>query len=695
MRLKHILCLGLTLCIASFIAIKSFSQTREKPLEYEVKVVVVDVPVYVVDRQGNPVLDLKPEDFVIYEEGKKQKITHFALIRNDSPQIRSLIRKYPSAQRHFLLFFDLSFASLKGILKARDSALKFIQEKLLPTDLVSLATFSIFTGLKIITPFTNDREQLMRAASTLGVVEDSNRVRGPAGFLFKPYQDISISDTKREEGESLKDQITENIEMALRGVEKFNRENYKGYVSSFIQSMKTLAQSLNIIAGRKHLIFFSEGFDSEILVGKSIRDDDRTFDALMKRELWKIDTELAGSPTLRMNLFETLQLFVNSDCTIHTVDIGGLRSESQTDRVSGAPSSLSAIRSGQDTLNLIAHETGGHAFRNINNLDEPLENILKLTNAYYLLGYTPEEEEKEGKFRKIKVEVKRPDVQVSYRKGFYTQKPYEKFSEFEKKLQLVEYIAKDIVSEEIQFHSLPASFRGTPEIAQIPVFIQFPGEQFFTKKRKSKELKLEIYGYALNSRGEFIDFFHQPLGLNLKKLGKRLRTSGIKYFDLLLVPPGDRYKVKLIVRDSETGEIGSHIHEIDLPDYEDKNLAISRPVFVESAKDWILTRGYNPEKPSGRKEGEGLPVAYPFTFENQQFIPGVLPVIRPSVPAQIYFRVYNLKLHPEAKVPQTQMKFEAISSSGKTYPLMRVGLVKKPTQVEPGVYELLLQFVID
>jgi len=66
----------------------------------------------------------------------------------------------------------------------------------------------------------------------------------------------------------------------------------------------------------------------------------------MKRELWKIDTELAGSPALRMNLFETLQLFVNSDCTIHTVDISGLRSQAQTDTVSGSPSSLSSIRSG-------------------------------------------------------------------------------------------------------------------------------------------------------------------------------------------------------------------------------------------------------------------------------------------------------------------------------------------------------------
>ena len=671
------------------------SQTQEKPLQYEVRVVLVDVPVYVIDRDGNPVLDLRPEDFILSEEGKVQKITHCALIVNDSLSIRTILREHPSAQRHFFFLFDLSFVSLKGILKARESALRFIQEKLLPTDLVSLGVYSVMSGLRIVVPFTPDKEQLVAGLNTLGMVESSNRIKGPAGFLFKPYQEMTAMGEKKETGESLQEEVLALIEDSVRDVSRFNKETYKGYVMNFVDSLKVLAQALNLINGRKHLIFFSEGFDSEVLVGKATRGVDEEEEALLKREIWKIDTELAGSSLVRTRLLETLQLFINSDCLIHTVDTGGLRSEAQVDTVSGSPTSLAASRGGQDTLNLIARETGGLAFRNVNDLDKPLEDIIKLSNAYYLLGYTPEEKEKEGKFRRIKVEVERPGLQVSYRKGFYSEKPYEKYSDFEKQLQLVEWIASEAISDEIKFDCLPVAYKATAEIAQLPVFLQFPGWQFPEKKPKSGQMKLEIYGFALNSRREFVDFFQQPLGLDLKKIGKKLSGSGVKYFDLLLVPPGDTYEVKIIVRDSETGEIGTRIHQIEVPNYEEKTLAISTPVFSRPAEEWILTRGYDPANPSGRKKGAGLPVDYPFVTNGQSFIPAVLPVVRPSAPSQVYVRVYNLKLHPEAKIPQTQMKFEAIDSAGRATPITQIGLAKSPSQPQPDVHELLFQFSVD
>jgi VWFA-related protein len=696
MRAKILMAITLSLVIG-FIPLSTniFCQTQEKPLHHEVRVVLVDVPVYVIDKNGNPVLDLAPEDFILSEEGKVQKITHCALIVNDSPRIRTVLREHPSAQRHFFLLFDLSFVSLKGILKARDAALRFIQEQLLPTDLVSLGAYSVMSGLKIVVPFTADKEQLVAGLNTLGLVESSNRIKGPAGLLFKPYQDLISLGEKKETGESIQEEVQAMIEDSVRDVNRFNKETYKGYVVNFVDSLKGLAQALNIISGRKHLIFFSDGFDSEVLVGKATGGVDEQEEAFLKREIWKIDTELAGSSLIRTRLLETLQLFINSDCLIHTVDTGGLRSEAQVDTVSGSPTSLAASRGGQDTLNLIARETGGLAFRNVNDLNKPLEDIIKLSNAYYLLGYTPEEKEKEGKFRKIKVEVKRPDLQVSYRKGFYSEKPFEKYSDFEKQLQLVESIASEVTSDEVKFDCLPAAYEATPEIAQLPVFLQFPGQQFLEKKPKPGQVKLEIYGFALNSRREFVDFFQQPLGLDLKKLGKKLGGSGIKYFDLLLVPPGDTYEVKIVVRDSETGEIGSRIHQVRVPDYKEKTLAISTPVFIGAGEEWILARGYDPAKPSGRKKGGGLPVDYPFVTDGQSFIPAVLPVVRPAAPSQVYVRVYNLKLHPEARIPQTQMKFEAVDSAGRATPISQIGLAKKPTQPQPDVHELLFQFAVD
>ncbi len=120
----------LTIFLGFNTTISSSPQTQEKPLEYEVEVVLIEIPVYVVDKDGNPVLSLKLEDFLLYENRKKQKITHFALIQNDLPEIATLARRYPAARRQFFLLFDLSFSTLKGILTARKAGLKFIRENI-------------------------------------------------------------------------------------------------------------------------------------------------------------------------------------------------------------------------------------------------------------------------------------------------------------------------------------------------------------------------------------------------------------------------------------------------------------------------------------------------------------------------------------------------------------------------------------
>ena len=127
--------------------IPSSAQTQEKPLEYEVEVVLIEIPVYVVGKDGNPVLDLKAEDFVLKEDGKQQKITHFALIQNDSPEIQSLARRFPAARRQFFLLFDLSFASPRGILRAREAGLKFVKDNILPNDLVAVGSSTITHGI--------------------------------------------------------------------------------------------------------------------------------------------------------------------------------------------------------------------------------------------------------------------------------------------------------------------------------------------------------------------------------------------------------------------------------------------------------------------------------------------------------------------------------------------------------------------
>jgi VWFA-related protein len=681
----------LTMLLGWNFNIISSPQTQEKPLEYEIEVILTEIPLYVVDDQGNPVLDLKPEDIILYEDGKEQKISHFILIQNDSPEISSLARRYPAARRQFFLLFDLSFSSPRGILRAREAGLKFLKDNILPHDLVAVGTSSVTHGIQILANFSNDRDQLTDTVESLGLVPQSQIARGPIGFIFSPVvpSQIQSLDTERakEKAGILEDQLT----TMAKQIQQARLQDYKGYVQDYVGAFKTLGQALNIIQGRKHMILFSEGFDSKVLTGKTLKElsDETEAIAADRVAVSRADKDRFGDPTLRMALNQALEYISSADCLIHTMDVGGLRAPGEiTD--SQAKDLYFSQRRGQDTLHLLAADTGGKSYRNLNELDKPLADLIKLTNSYYLLGYYPENKREEGKFRKIRIKTARSNLQVSHRKGYYEEKPYKDYTDFEKQLQLAELVTKDIHRDDIEVNSFISAFEGTEEIARVSVFLQFPGKHFLDSSQKN--VRFDIYGYAIDSRGKFRDFFYNPLNIDIQIAKSKLETHGVKYFDLLLVPPGD-YRIKCIIRDSQTGEVGVTLNELTVPKYKDSKLIVSPPIFIEKDSDWLAIPGYDPSNPAGRKQGEGLPVDYPFVVGKERFFPGILPAYFAHIQGQFLLRIHNLKLHPEAKIPQTDMKFEAIDDYGVSHNAIQIISIK-PFQTKQNLYELLFEFKI-
>jgi VWFA-related protein len=681
----------LTMLLGWNFNIISSPQTQEKPLEYEIEVILTEIPLYVVDDQGNPVLDLKPEDIILYEDGKEQKISHFILIQNDSPEISSLARRYPAARRQFFLLFDLSFSSPRGILRAREAGLKFLKDNILPHDLVAVGTSSVTHGIQILANFSNDRDQLTDTVESLGLVPQSQIARGPIGFIFSPVvpSQIQSLDTERakEKAGILEDQLT----TMAKQIQQARLQDYKGYVQDYVGAFKTLGQALNIIQGRKHMLLFSEGFDSKVLTGKTLKElsDETEAIAADRVAVSRADKDRFGDPTLRMALNQALEYISSADCLIHTMDVGGLRAPGEiTD--SQAKDLYFSQRRGQDTLHLLAADTGGKSYRNLNELDKPLADLIKLTNSYYLLGYYPENKREEGKFRKIRIKTARSNLQVSHRKGYYEEKPYKDYTDFEKQLQLAELVTKDIHRDDIEVNSFISAFEGTEEIARVSVFLQFPGKHFLDSSQKN--VRFDIYGYAIDSRGKFRDFFYNPLNIDIQIAKSKLETHGVKYFDLLLVPPGD-YRIKCIIRDSQTGEVGVTLNELTVPKYKDSKLIVSPPIFIEKDSDWLAIPGYDPSNPAGRKQGEGLPVDYPFVVGKERFFPGILPAYFAHIQGQFLLRIHNLKLHPEAKIPQTDMKFEAIDDYGVSHNAIQIISIK-PFQTKQNLYELLFEFKI-
>jgi hypothetical protein len=76
-----------------------------------VKVHLVEVPVTVIDHDGNPIRGLKAENFELFDDGKRQKITAFDAIDFASTESVSAISPLnPNARRSFILVFDLEYS---------------------------------------------------------------------------------------------------------------------------------------------------------------------------------------------------------------------------------------------------------------------------------------------------------------------------------------------------------------------------------------------------------------------------------------------------------------------------------------------------------------------------------------------------------------------------------------------------------
>jgi VWFA-related protein len=669
-----------TFCIVLILLICSaaYSQ-KERIYQFKAQVNLVNLQVMVVDKDGNFVEGLKPEDFLVLDEGKEQRISQFDYIVHDKANADLITRSSPAYRRHFFLLFDLTFATAKGVVNAQEAALDFVNNQILSTDLVAVGTFSAYQGFKPLVNFTNDKIQLRRVISALGLIKAGHLISDPNGYDFESL----IAELEHEatggrqfaEAQSEADEIL--IEM-LTSMKKLDEQTYKINVSNFIAELDKLGAAFNLIRGKKYIIYFSEGFDGKVLFGSSLKELDKDTDAFLRGRYQEIDSDKRfGDAGIRTKMEKMLQNFVASDCIIQAIDIGGLRGEKAAGRFDEA-------QTGQGTLFLMAHDTGGTLYKNMNDLNKALDDILQSASKYYVISYYSKEIGKKGKFRKIKVQVNRPNLKVVTRKGYYEDKPYKEYSSFEKKVRLAEYITQDIAQNDIKFEALVTAFPGEQTIYRVPVFLQFLGKQFLEKKDK-KLSKLEIFGYLIDDSGHFKDFFSSNIAIDVKKSEKRLQSHGIKYFDMFSATPG-KHKVKLIVRNSETGEIGSKIYTIDVPDLKSKELAITSPLFIDEDMDWLLSRGYDPMNPEGRRKG--LPVSYPFSIGNREFIPAVLPELSSNKPAQFCLEVYNLMLHPEAKVPQTTMNFEIIDAEGKSEKIQKIYLANKPIQKEGGCFEL-------
>ena len=361
----------------------------------------MEVEVRVTGRGGVPVKDLNPQDFRLFENGELQQIRAFERVdtagageaylriagQNAAPEGADASETPTDKLRRSLFLYISAQGRPADRKNITDAIRKFLDEQLRPGVYVSMEG----------RPFTSNRAQLDRDLADMA----GENLSGSGGMTDRIAMALEDeSDPMVEEMSALN-----AVFGAAEGSPTFVEELYGSL--TFYRYIR-LAQTLGRFPGKKAVVLFSAG----------MRIDDANLDLVSRFA--------AEAMKARVSFY--------------TVDTRRLTVSPEYDaESSAAPSRLAAeaFQDEQDGLYTLAKNSGGKAIQNTNKLGEIFDAVLEDSSEYYILGYYPKDVSKQGRFRKIRVEVDRERLHLDYRKGYYEEKSFQKMSDAEKRLELL------------------------------------------------------------------------------------------------------------------------------------------------------------------------------------------------------------------------------------------------------------------
>lgn len=425
-------------------AIKDRQKTAEevqlKP-RHEVTVAVKLVQVYVTDKNGKPAGELTADDFEIYDNNKPVPVLHFEKHFVEEAGEEAPVKKEPAINRKFFLFFDLAFTDARGLVRARNAALKFMEKNILPTDEISFLTYSSLKGLTLHEYLTRDHQRIRQLVGNLGLRNVTGRAETLSSFF---YSDMLMSFQTDQAGTAAEESFFTQQARLQTGklLDTTRRQGYVDQARFYLEALTNLARALRIVPGYKNIILFSAGLAKQLLFGRTggAVVGDWTTPEQFAAQVAEYDAAQADAG-LRSDFTRLLKELKNANCAVFAVDISRIHKEISVEE-SLEPINVARELDGSDSLKLLAAETGGKFYANTINPENAMEEIVNSTKNYYILGFKVDDRW-DGKYHKVKVKVKKKGYNVYSQAGYFNPKPFKDYDNFEKLLHLIEIALAD------------------------------------------------------------------------------------------------------------------------------------------------------------------------------------------------------------------------------------------------------------
>ncbi len=592
---------GALLCSGAPLVAQNPAPPATSPGVIRVTTELVLVNVVARDKKGNVIKDLKKEDFTLYEDGKKQDISSFdfedvdqlpaiagTTISGAAPQTPGTLlhssKKAPPTldardRRLILLFFDFSAMQPEEIARSVDAAKKFIQEKMQPADLIAIV--SLVTNMHVDCDFTDDQAKLAAVLASYTSGEGQGFDNGTTGS----------SEGAAESGGSFTADDTD--------LNTFNAD-YK------LLAIQSLMQVLGKLPQKKNVIYFSNGITQS-----------------------GVDNQSA--------LRAATAAAVKSNASIYSLDVRGLQAfppggEAQNASLHGQSAytgastlnDLSGNASSQDTLATLSADTGGKAFFDSNDFSGIFSQVQKDSSVYYVLGFTSNNPAKDGHFRHLKVTVNRPDLKLDFRSGYYAGRDFEHLNRADREQQLEDEMAAQLPRVDVPVYAGASYFRKDDSHYYLAVSLVIPGSQipFVTEKDKDSAT-IDIIGEALES-GKFpVGRLRDTVKLAVDST-REVRRKNVQYNTGFLLAPGN-YHLKFVVRENQTGRMGSFETDVHVPDLRKSPLKMSS-VVLSSLR----------VPATGKNSG-----ANPLVRDQMELVPNITHVFTPEQHLYMQYEVYD------------------------------------------------------
>lgn len=574
-----------------FVSWMSFAQTpnptvtptpKRVPADEDVvkiSTTLIQVDVTVTDKSGQIIADLKPEDFEIFENNQKQKITNFSFVsiapeispaptstpkntaKNSIPLPPPTPIKPERVRRTIALVVDDLTLSFQSVYYVRQAIKKFVDEQIQDGDLVAIIRTG--GGIGALQQFTTDRRQLYAAIE---------KIRwNPAGSgkvgAFAPIEATALEQAKAN-GVEITD---EQLQAEKNRIQSSNDFQGSIFASGTLGALNYIIRGMKDLPGRKSVMLMSDGFKLFTKDESGFMDSSRILDSLRRL------TDLANRASVVVYTMDARGL---QPLSLNADDNTGSQTAEQVEaKLSDRRNELFDTQAG---LSYLAQQTGGFPIINSNDLNGGIKKMLNDQKGYYLIGYAPDAETfdpKTRRFNKLSIKVSRPDLKVRYRSGFFGVTDEDVRPEKQTPSQQINAaLTSPFAANGINLR-LNTLFGNDPKqgaFIRSLLHVTAKDLKFSDEADGSHKTTFDVLAISFGENGVVVDQISKNYTLTARgDTYQQILRDGFVYNFVFPVKKAGAYQLRVALRDSASEKVGSANQFIEVPNLKKGWLTLS------------------------------------------------------------------------------------------------------------------------